>query len=85
MTTQTADGRVLAEWRMIPEFPIYEITPDGDVRNARTGRLVKEWENKTTGAWSYTLRKQMPDGRLVNRNRNYVSLVRDAWGEEGNA
>jgi hypothetical protein len=24
----------------------------------------------------------MPDGRLKNYTRNYVSLVRDAWPEE---
>jgi hypothetical protein len=83
MTTQTLDGRDLtaATWRTIPEFPIYEITPDGDVRNRRTGRLVREWQNKTTGAWSYALRKLMPDGSLVNRNRNYTSLVRQTYGE----
>ena len=85
MTTQTPDGRTLTEWRTIPEFPKYQITPDGDVRNERTGRLVKEHQNRITGAYAYTLRKLMPDGRLKNYSRNYVSLVRDAWGEEGNA
>lgn len=82
MTTQTPDGRVLTEWRTIPEFPKYQITPDGDVRNERTGRLVKEHQNHVTGAYAYTLRKLMPDGRLKNYSRNYVSLVRDAWPEE---
>ena len=82
MTTQTADGRTLTDWRTIPEFPKYQITPDGDVRNERTGRLVKEVLNKGNGSYAYTLRKAMPDGRLKNYTRNYVSLVRDAWGEE---
>lgn len=82
MTTQTPDGRALTDWRTIPEFPKYQITPDGDIRNIRTGRLVKEVLNKGNGSWAYTLRKQMPDGRLKNYTRNYVSLVRDAWPEK---
>ena len=82
MTTQTPDGRTLTDWRTIPEFPKYQITPDGDVRNERTGRLVKEVLNKGNGSWAYTLRKLMPDGRLKNYTRNYVSLVRAAWPEE---
>ena len=81
MTTQTPDGRTLTVWRTIPEFPKYQITPDGDVRNERTGRLVKEVLNKGNGSWAYTLKRQMPDGRLKNYTRNYASLVRDAWGE----
>ena len=81
MTTKTADGRELTTWRTIPEFPKYQITPDGDVRNRRTGKLVNEWQNKTTGNWSYALRKQLPDGRLRNYNRNYASLVRQAYPE----
>ena len=83
MTTKTADGRELTTWRTIPEFPKYQITPDGDVRNRRTGKLVNEWQNKTTGNWSYALRKQLPDGRLRNYNRNYASLVRQTYPEAG--
>jgi len=83
MTTQTADGRDLtaAVWRTIPEFPKYQITPDGDIRNRRTGKLLTEVENKTTGAYAYTLRKQLPGGRLKNYTRNYQSLIRDAYPE----
>ena len=81
--TRTADGRELTTWRTIPEFPKYQITPDGDIRNRRTGKLVNEWQNKTTGTWSYALRKQLPDGRLRNYNRNYTSLVRQAYPEAG--
>lgn len=79
MTTQTADGRDLtaAEWRTIPGFPAYEITPDGDIRNRQTGRLLRESENHKTGAWSYTLWRT----NGTKTSRNYASLVRDAWGE----
>jgi hypothetical protein len=83
MTTiiQTADHRALTVWRRLPEFPKYQITPDGDIRNIRTGRLLAEVQNKTTGAYSYTLRKAMPDGRLKNYTRNYRTLVQSAYPE----
>lgn len=75
----TADGRDLtqAEWRTVPGFPAYQITPDGDVRNRRTGKLLRESRNPTTGAWSYTLWR--PDG--TKTSRNYQTLTRDAYPE----
>lgn len=81
--TITMDGRDLsaAEWRAIPEFPKYQITPDGDVRNRRTGKLLTEVQNQRTGAWAYTLRKTMPCGRLKNFTRNYQSLLLNAYPE----
>lgn len=81
--TTTPDGRDLAqaEWRRIPEFPKYQITPDGDIRNQRTGNLLTEVQNKTTGAWSYTLRKAMPNGVLKNFTRNYRTLLTSAYPE----
>lgn len=82
MTTETPDGRTLTEWRRIPDLPKYQVTPDGDVRNIRTGRLLTETLNKTTGAYSYTLRRQMPDGRLLNVTRNYRTLIKSAYPEQ---
>lgn len=79
--TTTKDGRTLTEWRRIPEFPKYQITPDGDVRNQRTGKLLTEVENQRTGAWSYTLRKLMADGALKNYTRNYRTLLVSAYPE----
>ena len=75
----TADGRDLSgeEWRRIPGFSKYEITRDGDVRNVNSGRLLKESQNPTTGAYSYTLCRDAGGTTC----RNYVSLVSDAWGE----
>jgi hypothetical protein len=80
---QTADGRDLtaATWRTIPEFPKYQITPDGDIRNRRTGRPVKEHRRETNGAYSYSLRRD--DG--TKTSRNYASLLRDAYPEENPA
>jgi hypothetical protein len=80
--TTTPDGRTLTTWRTIPGLPKYEITPDGDVRNKATRKLLTEWQNKTTGAYAYTLRKQLPGGRLLNVTRNYRTLVASAYPEQ---
>lgn len=69
------------EWRTIPGFPKYEITPDGDVRNRRTGRPVKEHRRETNGAYSYSLWRD--DG--TKTSRNYASLLADAYPEEAPA
>lgn len=43
------------EWRMIPEWPEYEVSEDGDVRRvlasrgAQVGHILKPWLNKKTG------------------------------------
>lgn len=67
------------EWRVIPEFPKYRITKDGDVQNRSTGNLLKEHINTKTGAYSYNLRK---DGdKAPNYSRNYQSLVYAAFPE----
>jgi hypothetical protein len=73
----TADGRDLSgeEWRTIPGFSKYQITRDGDVRNGRTGRLLREWQNPRTGCYSYTLWRD-GGGKTC---RTYESLVRDTW------
>ena len=77
--TITADGRDLSSepWRTIPGLTKYQITQDGDVRNTRTGKLLKESQNPTTGAYSYTLWR---DGG-GKTSRTYQSLVKDAWEE----
>jgi hypothetical protein len=73
----TADGRDLtnATWRTIPGFSKYKITPDGDVKNVRTGKLLKESQNPVTGAYSYTLWR---DG-AGKTSRSYESLVNLAY------
>jgi len=80
--TTTPDGRALTEWRTIPGLPKYEITPDGDVRNRDNGKLLTEWQNKTTRAWSYSLRQDLPDGTVRKCNRNYRTLVAAAYPEQ---
>jgi hypothetical protein len=62
-------------WRTIPGFRKYKITRDGDVKNVRTGKLLKESQNPTTGAYHYTLHK---DGG-GKTSRNFQSLIDLAW------
>lgn len=76
--TTTPDNRTLhpEDFRRIPGFKKYRITRDGDVQNIRTGQLLKESENPTTGAYHYTLIRD--DGGKTSRN--YQTLVDLAWG-----
>lgn len=78
--TKTADNRTLtpADFRRIPGFSKYRVSADGDVMNVRTGRLLRETQNPTTGAWAYTLWR---DGG-GKTSRNYQGLVALAWGED---
>ncbi|QFG14444.1 HNH endonuclease [Arthrobacter phage Sloopyjoe] len=65
------------EWRTLPEFPKYEITSDGDVRNKWTKKQLNEVENKRTGAYSYSLRRE--DGSSTCRA--YEGLIYSAFPE----
>lgn len=78
-----ADGRNLndVEWRVVPEFPMYEVTSDGDLRNRDNKKLLNESENKRTGAYSYSIRKRLKDGSYKSTSRSYQSLVWDAFPE----
>lgn len=67
----------MTEWRVLPEFPKYEITDDGDVRNRDTRKLLNETQNKRTGVWSYSLRRN--DG--TNTHRGCWSLIYSAFPE----
>jgi NUMOD4 motif. len=67
----------MSEWRTLPEFPKYEITSDGDVRNRESKKQLNEIENKKTGAWSYSLRRA--DG--FSTCRHYEGLIYSAWPE----
>lgn len=67
----------MVEWRVLPEFPKYEITDEGDVRNRETKKKLNESENKKTGAWSYCLRYN--NGKTTHRH--YEGLIYSAWPE----
>ncbi|QFG09181.1 hypothetical protein PBI_SPORTO_76 [Arthrobacter phage Sporto] len=60
------------EWRTIPGFPKYEMTEEGDVRNRDSKYLLKEIENKNTGAFSYCLHIGWGN---VTTHRNFWGLV----------
>lgn len=64
------------EWRTLPEFPDYQITSDGDVRNRWTRKPLKESQNKRTGAWHYTLWR---NGKKTSRN--FWGLIYSAYPE----
>jgi hypothetical protein len=66
------------EWRTIPGFPKYEITVDGDVRNRDSKYVLKEIENKGTGAFSYCLHIGWGN---VTTHRNFWGLVYSAYPE----
>jgi len=66
------------EWRTIPEFPLYEITSDGDVRNKETWTVLKELQNSRTEAYFYTLHKT---GETKRYSRSYERLMYQAWPE----
>lgn len=65
-------------WRTLPEFPLYEITEDGDVRNRDTLRTLREVHNKTTGAYYYCLRKTRDSSTYC---RNFWGLIYSAYPE----
>lgn len=68
------------EWRVIPEFPDYAITKDGDVRNRNTGKLLKKAENKR-GAVFYTLWRTKADHTRGSSSRSPNTLIWDAFPE----
>lgn len=68
------------EWRVIPEFPDYAITKDGDVRNRTSGKLLKRMVN-TRNAQHYTLWKTKSDHTRGTASRSPNTLVWDAFPE----
>lgn len=31
----------MKEWKTIPEYPMYEVSSEGEIRNRKTGRILK--------------------------------------------
>lgn len=65
------------EWRVIPDFPKYEINSDGDVRNVRTKRVLRETEKKD-GTFYYSLNQNTYGPKI---KRSYERLLYSAWPE----
>lgn len=49
----------MEEWAVIHEFPTYEVSNYGQVRNRSTGRILKQTKSPTTGLWWVGLRKNL--------------------------
>lgn len=80
----TADGRNLTreEWRIIPEFPRYQITSDGDVRRRENFRILTE-SCSSAGSYYYTLYKVTSRIGAPAKafRRTYTKLLYSAWPE----
>jgi hypothetical protein len=48
---------VAREWKVVPEFPSYEVSSDAFVRNIKTGRLLSSSKNKCDGRFRVMLWK----------------------------
>lgn len=46
----------MADWRTIPSYPDYEGSDEGEIRNSKTGRVVKQFAN-SKGVYNLQLRK----------------------------
>lgn len=58
----------MEEWKVIREFPTYEVSNRGQVRNLSTGRTLKQTKHPTTGLLWVGLRKNMAQHtRTVHR------------------
>ncbi|UQS94754.1 HNH endonuclease [Arthrobacter phage Zeina] len=65
------------EYRRLPEFPKYEISADGVLRNWWTKKKLKKIQNKRTGAYSYGIHTEA--GKSTHRNPD--KLLWSAWPE----
>ena len=66
-------GDIVMKWRTVKEIPMYEVSEDGDIRNSRTGRILKIHTNNN-GYMQVCLRK---DKHQVTRSLH--RLVADAF------
>lgn len=72
--SETTKEETHGEWKVVEEFPDYEITRYGVMRNIKTGRIRKSYE-KADGLLSVVLRK---GGKTYCRS--VPKLTRIAWG-----
>jgi len=72
----------MTEWRVIPEFPRYEITEDGDVRNRETKKKLNETENQKTGVWSYALWYGRSGTPTRSTHRTHWTLICDVYPDK---
>lgn len=66
-------------WRVLPEFPKYEIDSDGQVRNRRTKRPLVETQDPRGGTWYYSLNTGSSNQHKAKRV--YEKLLYSAFPE----
>lgn len=64
----------MEEWRTIAEFPTYEVSNEGRVRNLSTGRILRQAQHPRTGLWMVPLQKN-----VRQHTRNVHRLVATEW------
>ncbi len=55
----------MARWRDVEDAWDYQVSEEGEVRNSKTGRILKPYKNPVTGVNQVTL---MDDGRKLTRS-----------------
>ena len=46
----------MTAWKTVPDYPAYEASNEGEIRNKKTGRILKK-QNNSQGYYTLTLRK----------------------------
>lgn len=64
----------MEEWRTIDEFPTYEVSNEGRVRNLSTGRILRQAEHPRTHLWMVPLQRH-----VRQHTRNVHRLVAAAF------
>lgn len=67
----------MAKWKRIGDFPVFEVSSDGRVRNSNTGRVLKPRIPKTTYAAGYVYYALVQRPRRVERTAH--RLVAEAF------
>lgn len=63
-STPTAEQE---EWRVIPEYPLYEVSSIGNVRNKKTQKLLAQHNNNGYLKCSLKAGRKSPTGQRVHR------------------
>ena len=67
----------MAIWLDIKEFPGYEISSDGDVRNSKTGRILKPYLDRPGGYMKVKINGKQIYVLTVVADRFYECGVKD--------
>ena len=65
----------MKEWKDIPNFPIYEVSSDGEIRHKRKGNILKGQINKKSGYVQYILYYYDENNNKQKKSINIHRLV----------